>query len=47
VNVNFVKSYRTFEKVKLQLELKTPMLRNQMIISKETAPSFRKWIMGE
>jgi DNA-binding LytR/AlgR family response regulator len=47
VNVNFVKSYRTVEKVKLQVELKTPMIRSQMIISKETAPSFRKWIMGE
>jgi len=47
VNVNFIKSYRAFEKVKLQLELKTPMFRNQMIISKENAPSFRKWIMGE
>jgi DNA-binding LytR/AlgR family response regulator len=47
VNVNFVKSYRTFEKVKLQVELKTPRIGNQMIISKETAPAFRKWIMGE
>jgi len=47
VNVNFVKSYRTVEKVKLQVELKTPVISNQMIVSKETAPSFRRWIMGE
>jgi two-component system, LytTR family, response regulator len=47
VNVNFVKSYRTFEKVKLQVALKTPSPQNEMIISKETAPAFRKWIMGE
>src|SRR6185312_3646641 len=47
VNVNFVKSYRSFEKVKLQVELKTPVICNQMIVSKETAPSFRRWIMGE
>jgi len=47
VNVNFVKSYRTFEKAKLQLELKAPMVCNQMIVSKETAPLFRRWIMGE
>jgi hypothetical protein len=47
VNVNFVKSYRTVEKVKLQVELKAPVISNQMIVSKETAPSFRRWIMGE
>jgi hypothetical protein len=27
--------------------LKTPVISNQMIVSKETAPSFRRWIMGE
>ncbi|MGN6532259.1 MAG: LytR/AlgR family response regulator transcription factor [Ginsengibacter sp.] len=47
LNVNFVKSYRTFEKVKLQVVLKSPTDQNHMIVSKETAPSFRKWIMGE
>jgi DNA-binding LytR/AlgR family response regulator len=46
VNLNFVKSYRTFEKVKLQVELKTSGSRNQMIVSKESASAFRKWITG-
>ncbi len=47
VNVNFMKSYQTFEKVKLKIELKIPSARNEMIVSKETAPAFRKWIVGE
>ena len=44
VNIAFIKSYKTYEKVKLQVDLCMPELNHQIIISQETAPNFRKWI---
>jgi len=45
VNVEFVKSYKTYEKVKLQVALSIPELtHHSIIISQENAPNFRKWI---
>ncbi len=44
VNVGFVKSYKTYEKVKLQVDLTMPDLHHQIIISQEMASCFRKWI---
>jgi DNA-binding LytR/AlgR family response regulator len=46
VNIGFVKSYRTYEKVKLQVDLTMPVLHHQIIISQEMASCFRKWISG-
>jgi len=44
VNINYVKGYKTYEKVKLQVDLTLPELKYCIIISQETAPAFRKWI---
>ena len=43
VNINYVKGYKTYERVKLQLELHIP-LNHCIVISQETAPLFKKWI---
>ena len=43
VNIGFIKSYKTFEKVKLQVDLLSD-LKHQIVISQETASQFRKWI---
>lgn len=48
VNVEFVKSYKTYEKVKLQVALTIPELaHHSIIISQENAPHFRKWISDQ
>ena|SRR5436190_11001408 len=44
VNIGFVKSYKAYEKVKLQIDLTMPDLHHQIIVSQEMAPCFRKWI---
>jgi DNA-binding LytR/AlgR family response regulator len=44
VNIGFVKSYKTYEKVKLQIDLTMPGLSHHIVISQEMAPCFRKWI---
>ena len=46
VNIGFVKSYKAYEKVKLQIDLTMPELHHQIIVSQEMAPCFRKWISG-
>ena len=46
VNINYIKSYKTFEKVKLVLELIIPEMQHQIILSQETAPDFKKWLAG-
>lgn len=43
VNVNYVKGYKTYERVKLQLDLHVN-LNHCIVISQETAPVFKKWI---
>ncbi|MBG9375432.1 response regulator transcription factor [Panacibacter sp. DH6] len=47
VNINYIKSYRAFEKVKLQVDFSIADIHHQVIISQETAPDFRKWLSGE
>jgi DNA-binding LytR/AlgR family response regulator len=44
INIGFVKSYRTFDKVKLQVDLTMPDLHHHIVVSQEMAPCFRKWI---
>jgi DNA-binding LytR/AlgR family response regulator len=47
VNFNFIKSFKTFEKVKLIINLTIPVLHHQIIVSQETSPIFKKWVSGE
>ena len=44
INLNYVKGYKAYEKVKLQVDLIIPELNHCIIISQETAPAFRKWM---
>jgi len=44
VNINFIRSFKTYERVKLQIELTVSELNYFIIVSQETAPFFRKWI---
>ena len=47
VNLSFVKSYKSYEKVKLQLDLVVPNINHFIIISQITASHFRRWIAEE
>lgn len=44
VNINYVKSFKSFEKVKLLIDITIPEINHSIIISQETAPAFRKWM---
>jgi DNA-binding LytR/AlgR family response regulator len=46
INLGHIKSFRTYEKVKLRVEMNPVDLNDQhfIIISQEAAPAFRKWI---
>jgi DNA-binding LytR/AlgR family response regulator len=44
VNINYVKSFKSFEKVKLLIDLSIPEINHSIVISQETAPAFRKWM---
>ena len=44
ININFVRGYKSYEKVKLMVDLTLPELNHRIIVSQETAPQFREWI---
>ncbi len=44
VNIGFIKSYKTYERVKLQVDLSMPNLNHHIVVSQETAPLFKRWI---
>ncbi len=44
ININFIKAFKPFEKVKLLIEIAIPELRHDIIISQENAPQFRQWM---
>ncbi|HEV8283979.1 MAG TPA: LytTR family DNA-binding domain-containing protein [Chitinophagaceae bacterium] len=44
VNINYIKGFKSYEKVKLLVDLIIPELNYCIIISQETAPAFRKWM---
>jgi DNA-binding LytR/AlgR family response regulator len=46
ININYIRSFRAYEKVKLKVDMNPGELNDQyyIIISQETAPAFRKWI---
>lgn len=47
VNIQYIKSFKTFEKVKLEVHLTLPNNNLTIIVSQETAPLFKKWIYEE
>lgn len=44
ININFIKSFRAYEKVKIKVDLNLSELNHCIIVSQETATHFRKWI---
>jgi DNA-binding LytR/AlgR family response regulator len=44
ININFIRSFRAYEKVKIKVDLNLSELNHCIIVSQETAPHFRKWI---
>ncbi|MBS1742794.1 MAG: response regulator transcription factor [Bacteroidetes bacterium] len=44
INLNFVKCFKAYNKVKLQVDLNLTERNHSIIISQLTAPYFRKWI---
>jgi len=44
LNMEFIKSYRTFGKSKLQVEVTLNDNHHSIVISQENAPHFRNWI---
>jgi len=47
VNIDFIKSFRTIEKVKISVELAVPVAKDPIIVSQDSAATFRKWIEGK
>jgi len=44
VNINYVKSFKPHKKAKLLINITIPEINHSIVISRETAPAFRKWI---
>jgi DNA-binding LytR/AlgR family response regulator len=44
INVDYVKSFRACDKVKIRVEMNLHVLSHSIIVSQETAPAFRKWM---
>lgn len=44
ININFIKGFKSYEKVKLQVDLTLPEINHCIIVSQETAPQFREWM---
>jgi len=46
VNIDYIKSYRLYERVKLQINLTLADIKHFIVVSQDMAPLFRQW-MGE
>ena len=44
INIEFIRSFRPFERVKIKVSMELHGLDPNIIISQETAPNFRKWM---
>lgn len=44
ININFIKSFKTYERSKIWVNLTINHEPHKIIISQETAPLFRRWI---
>jgi DNA-binding LytR/AlgR family response regulator len=47
VNINYIRGFKPFERVKLLVSLNLPTVAHQIVVSQETAPLFKKWIYEE
>ncbi len=44
ININYVRGFKSYEKVKLIIDLTVPDLNHCIIVSQEMAPQFREWM---
>ncbi len=44
ININYVRSFKAIDKVKLLVDINIPEINHPIIISQETAPAFRRWM---
>jgi DNA-binding LytR/AlgR family response regulator len=44
ISLNFLKAFRTFEKVKLLVDMNIPNNGHQIIISQDNSKAFKRWI---
>jgi DNA-binding LytR/AlgR family response regulator len=44
VNAEYIRGYKSYNKVKLVIDLSVPVTENLIIVSQETAPHFRRWM---
>lgn len=44
ININFVRGFKSYEKVKLVIDLTLPEINHCIIVSQEMAPQFREWM---
>lgn len=44
ININFIKCFKSFDKVKLLLDLNVPELQHTIVVSQENCATFKKWM---
>ena len=44
INAEYIKGYKSYDKVKLMVDLAVPVTDQGIIVSQETAPYFRRWM---
>jgi DNA-binding LytR/AlgR family response regulator len=44
INIDFIKGFKTFDRVKLLVDLKVPEINHNIIISQENSSQFREWM---
>jgi DNA-binding LytR/AlgR family response regulator len=44
INAEFIRGYKSYEKVKLTVDLNVPLADHLIVVSQETAPYFRRWM---
>ncbi|HWC54904.1 MAG TPA: LytTR family DNA-binding domain-containing protein [Chitinophagaceae bacterium] len=44
ININYIKGYKAYEKVKLMVDLSLTDINHFIIVSQETAPEFKEWM---
>ncbi|HVT86026.1 MAG TPA: LytTR family DNA-binding domain-containing protein [Chitinophagaceae bacterium] len=46
ININYIKGYKAYEKVKLMVDLTLTDINHCIIVSQETAPEFKEWMFN-
>ena len=44
INLNFIRSFKAYQKVKLLVDMDVPELKEPVVISQQVAPAFKKWM---